>query len=289
MKKIKLDKIRLDGGTQPRAELSEEIITEYSDAMSDGAKFPPVTIFYDGSDYWLADGFHRVRAAERIGYIDIEADIKQGRKRDAILFSVGANYSHGQPRSREDKRRAVEVMLTNPEVMEDPRTGKPWSDNKIAEWCHVSPHTVADVRSSSGLTMQTHSDNTRTYTTKHGTVSTMNISNIGHRAIKQNADLTEPVQATRVVNDFEDVTPEEQSEINEEVVKGRSVRKEEREASREALERLAREKICTPEANRAFKDFLNILLECKRNKFQGPTSFEWCQSCIEELRFTIEN
>jgi hypothetical protein len=29
--------------------------------------FPPVVVYFDGTDYWLADGFHRLAAWERIG------------------------------------------------------------------------------------------------------------------------------------------------------------------------------------------------------------------------------
>ena len=34
--------------------------------MEEGAIFPPVTVFFDGEHFWLADGFHRVQAAETI-------------------------------------------------------------------------------------------------------------------------------------------------------------------------------------------------------------------------------
>jgi hypothetical protein len=32
-----------------------------------GRNSPPVVVFYDGTSYWLADGFHRVKAAEQAG------------------------------------------------------------------------------------------------------------------------------------------------------------------------------------------------------------------------------
>lgn len=55
-----------------------------------------------------------------------------------------------------------------------------WSDVEIAERCRVHHSTVADYRKSLA---ETESDNlpptTRTYTDKHGNVSTMNTENIG--------------------------------------------------------------------------------------------------------------
>jgi hypothetical protein len=58
MKKINLDVIRIDGETQPREELDQEMVAEYAEFMRDGIKFPPVRVFFDGSNYWLVDGFH---------------------------------------------------------------------------------------------------------------------------------------------------------------------------------------------------------------------------------------
>lgn len=86
--RLPLAAIRTDGGTQPRAEISDEIVDEYTEALED---LPPVTVFYDGTTYWLADGFHRFRAHEKAGRPKIAADVKQGTLRDAVLFSVGAN------------------------------------------------------------------------------------------------------------------------------------------------------------------------------------------------------
>jgi hypothetical protein len=65
---IPIANIRLDGGTQPRAVLDFEAIEDYAEAMGAGMKFPPVVVFYDGENYWLADGFHRVKAAYAAGF-----------------------------------------------------------------------------------------------------------------------------------------------------------------------------------------------------------------------------
>jgi hypothetical protein len=53
-----------------------------------------------------------------------------------------------------------------------------WSDREVARRCAVSGRLVAEIRET--LTADSRSD-TRTYTTKHGTVSEMDIENIGCR------------------------------------------------------------------------------------------------------------
>lgn len=136
---IALTKIRKDGGTQPRAALDYQVATSYAEDMTSGASFPPVVVYFDGETHWLADGYHRVLAAELAHRTDIEADIRQGTQRDAILHSVGVNAAHGLRRTAEDKRRAVMRLLEDEEW-------RAWSDRAIAEKCSVSDKTVAALR-----------------------------------------------------------------------------------------------------------------------------------------------
>lgn len=167
---MRLADIRLDGGTQSRAVIDQTVITEYSAAMSGGASFPPVVVFYDGSDYWLADGYHRIHAAGMLGLDEVDVDVRQGGRRDAVLFSVGANAAHGLRRTNADKRRAVEVLLRDEEWAA-------WSDREIARRCGVGAPLVAEVRVT--VTVSSYSEAPRTYTTKHGTTATMKTEAIG--------------------------------------------------------------------------------------------------------------
>jgi len=130
MSQLELSLILTDGGTQPRASLKPELIDEYAEAMTAGAKFPPAIVFSDGTSYWLADGFHRLEAAKKIGSPTIAVDIRPGNRRDAILHAVGANAIHGLRRSNADKRRAVLTLLGDPEWCQ-------WSNSEIAKQCRV--------------------------------------------------------------------------------------------------------------------------------------------------------
>lgn len=132
--------IRMDGGTQSRADIDEATVREYQEAMAAGAEFPPPIVFHDGSTYWLADGFHRVFAWRRVSLAGrVQCDIRQGTQRDAVLYSVGANTRHGLRRNPADKRRAVLRLL------HDPEWGQ-WSSRAIADKCGVSHTFVDDLR-----------------------------------------------------------------------------------------------------------------------------------------------
>ena len=136
---LPINQIKTDGGTQPRASLDPFVVDEYAQAMQAGATFPPVSIFYDGSCYWLADGFHRLSAAMQLNRVEVEAAIRQGTRRDAVLFSAGANAGHGLRRTNADKVRAVNTLLSDPEWLL-------WSDSEIARRCGVAQSFVWKLR-----------------------------------------------------------------------------------------------------------------------------------------------
>ena len=177
---VHIDKIRIDGGTQARACLSDQTVSEYAEAMEDpNTVFPPVVVYFDGKDYWLADGFHRLAAWRQIGRTEIPADVRQGDRRRAILHSVAANSAHGLRRTNEDKRRAVLTLLEDEEWSQ-------WSDREIARKCAVSQPFVSRLRPA--VTDNVISE-PRNYTTKHGTAAKMDTARIG----KQPRARPEPV------------------------------------------------------------------------------------------------
>jgi hypothetical protein len=138
---ISLRDIRTDGGTQARAGIDKTTVDAYAADMKAGANFPPVVVFHDGADYWLADGFHRVAAAKSLNHGGIACDIRQGTRHDAILYACGANSTNGLRRTNADKRRAVEVLLADEEWSKR-------SDRWIADKCGVTDKTVAKLRPS---------------------------------------------------------------------------------------------------------------------------------------------
>ena len=98
-----------------------------------------LTVVYDGTDYWCWDGFHRCRAAQLLGWSEIDAHVTQGTLADAQWLSAGANKRHGLPRSIADKARAVRTALTHP-------NGAEMSDGAIADHVGVSQPFVGKIR-----------------------------------------------------------------------------------------------------------------------------------------------
>jgi len=145
IKTIELKKIRLDGGTQPRAKISEEMVARLTEVLLNGGKMKEdPTVFFDGKEYWLADGFHRFHANKRAGYTEMKCNVLLGTKREAWIYSRGANSDHGMPRTSEEIRGSVISCLDDIELCD-------LSDRKIADICKCSPMTVGRVKKSLDL------------------------------------------------------------------------------------------------------------------------------------------
>lgn len=167
---LELKAIRIDGGTQSRAAINPAAISEYAEAMRDGASFPAPVVFHDGADHWLADGFHRFHAFMMNGSDAADFEVRQGTRRDAILYSAGANASHGLRRNRDDKRRAVSTLLADEEWSK-------WSDREIARRCGVGADLVGAVRKS--ILSENDSMNRTFVHHKTGQPTTMQTASIG--------------------------------------------------------------------------------------------------------------
>ena len=173
MKKLNLDVIRIDGDTQPREYLDQEMVQEYAEQMRDGVKFPPVKVFFDGSNYWLVDGFHRYFATKSNGFVSIECEVKEGTLREAQLESMTANSKqHGKPTSPKDKHRSVVRMLKDEEW-------SGWSNIKIAQWIGVSDVTVGRIKVKLQEEAKKPKQDEVKYINKHGQEATMKTGNLG--------------------------------------------------------------------------------------------------------------
>ena len=143
MKVMNIAALVLDEELQSRVDIDEDAVTEYAQAMENGDIFPPVTVFFTGVNYFLADGFHRYHAYKRTGKVSIQCEVINGSKRDAIYFSTSVNAKHGMRRTHADRRKAVMKLLNDIEWGEK-------SNTEIAKHCGVSVSFVSNLRNTNG-------------------------------------------------------------------------------------------------------------------------------------------
>lgn len=164
----------LESSIQPREGVTASTVNEYAALYTDGHELAPIMVYQEGSEYWVADGFHRVAAAQQAGLSGIAAEVRQGTKRDALLYAAGAN-KHGKPMSNEDKRRVVMRML------EDEEWGG-WTDSEIARHCGVSDKTVAKYRGELSSEFPKIATSPTRMAMRNGTSYPMQTANIGKRS-----------------------------------------------------------------------------------------------------------
>ncbi|HEX8177817.1 MAG TPA: hypothetical protein VF543_22200 [Pyrinomonadaceae bacterium] len=118
--------------------LDTEHVKELEAGYSAGRTYPPVDIFFDGENYWLADGNHRHAGATKAGKL-LDVKVHQGTLRDAIRFALEANVEHGLKLTNDDKRLKVVTLLSDPEWFKE-------SDTILAGIAHVTQQFISSVR-----------------------------------------------------------------------------------------------------------------------------------------------
>lgn len=166
---LPVDAIRTDGGTQPRSGITLDVVAEYTDVYrADPLRMPPVAVTYDGSAYWLVDGFHRLEAAKTAGLDHMRAIVEPGTQADAQWRSYAANASHGLRRTNADKERAIRAALRH-------ANAATLSNSALAAHLGVTDKSVAKYRQEMESTSEIPKSTVRTGADGR----TINTANIG--------------------------------------------------------------------------------------------------------------
>ena len=139
VKNVDITDIRIDGDTQMRKDVNPAWIQGIIDNLKNDIEYDPIEARFDGTHYWLSDGFHRYHAQSRMGLKTVMVAYTPGSREDARMDAFKANVRHGLPLSREDKIFKVEQALKDP-------LHKDKSDREIAALCVVSRSLVGAVR-----------------------------------------------------------------------------------------------------------------------------------------------
>jgi hypothetical protein len=145
--------------------LNPATVAEYVELLERKVEFKDdIEVYHDGFVYWIADGFHRHAAYEKVGRLRVPALVREGSQRQAMIHAAGANAEHGLPRKREDVQRAIDMLL------DDDETGR-LSARKIAKLVRCSPGMVDNrikQRGKRGCPV--------VYTDRHGNETEMDVS-----------------------------------------------------------------------------------------------------------------
>lgn len=137
--RLKIEVIICDETLQSRLEINEKMVDEYYRELTEGYEPPPIDVFDINGKYFVVDGFHRLKASVKANRCDIECTVHTGTMADARRFAAGTNRAHGLRRTNEDKKKAITMLLDDPEIAKR-------SDREISRLAHVSHKFVGNVR-----------------------------------------------------------------------------------------------------------------------------------------------
>ena len=150
MVEMSVESIEMDPAIQIRDSNHGETIERYMDSFD---QLPPIDVFETPDGVFVADGFHRLAAAIRLGRLTIEVTVHQGTYNDAAEFAVTANVRNGDPLTRAERHRGIRRLKQI--------HGEEWSLDQIAEAMAVSRPTVSNVLRVDRFRQSHHTDAVR--------------------------------------------------------------------------------------------------------------------------------
>lgn len=206
---VPLASIRIDPKAQIRADgLEEERVEEYTQAMigyGGWGRFPALEVIEANGRYVIADGAHRLMAAEEANRIteeltgdvliaNVPVIVRPGGLNEAMIYGAENNLKNGQPLSRKDKQRYLALRL-HPDTP-DHLSWRGLSSNAIAPLLGVADTTVTRWKEKLGLATSANAEvrgvDGRTYRTSKIT-----------RARKEAAEDPQLLERRRIVRDLD--------------------------------------------------------------------------------------
>ena len=143
---VSIATVEADQRVQQRVALDLEKVAEYAALYREGLDLGPLVAFGDGHSLILADGFHRLEAANLAGLSSLSRSTPASSAevgRQAVFYATSCNL-HGAPLTNADKRKRVLTMLSD-------REWGQWSNNSLAKHCGVAQSFVSKIRHSLSL------------------------------------------------------------------------------------------------------------------------------------------
>ena len=132
--RIAISDITVDASIDIRDRIDDTTVRAYAEVFD---QLPPVVVFDTEQGYLLADGFHRINAARKLGRSEVEADIRKGGRQDAMEFASYANATSGLRLTAEERRVGIRRLLT---------MHTDWSEPEVSRRMGCSDDVVRTVR-----------------------------------------------------------------------------------------------------------------------------------------------
>lgn len=83
---VEIERLLEESPADPRRHLDQDRVRRYAEVLD---QLPPVVVFeLEDHTLLLADGYHRVAAAQLDGRTTVQADVRVGTKKQALQFAI---------------------------------------------------------------------------------------------------------------------------------------------------------------------------------------------------------
>ena len=110
-------------------------VAAFAEQMRAGVVFPPIRVWWDGITHWLADGLHRLLAAEQAGISEILCAVHLGTESKAAWDCYAHLAAHACRGSLEERRSFAALVFQHPDAAA-------LSDDRIAQHLGVAESLV---------------------------------------------------------------------------------------------------------------------------------------------------
>jgi len=139
--KIPIDKIRITG-LNPREEFSEESLKKLAESMAVHGLLQPIVVRPRGDWYELVIGERRLKAAQMLGWSEIEAQVRDVEDVEAVEKMLVENIQREDLTDAEKGDAVYDLMALHPERYVRGAKGRVPTLVKVAEKLGVSYHKV---------------------------------------------------------------------------------------------------------------------------------------------------
>lgn len=155
MPTLAITDIIVDHSIPIRRSTHDATVTRYMEAFD---LLPPLTVVKTRDGLLLADGFHRIAAAMRLGHKEIAAIVRNGTREDALEVAVIANTKNGDPLTTEERDSGIRRLKAMGRSIA-------WISNEMSLSRQTVSSVIAAIRVSQEVIVD--DDRGRPLTTKH--------------------------------------------------------------------------------------------------------------------------
>lgn len=119
--RITLTQLARSSDFQIRTKLCRQTVRSYASIIKAGGDMPPLRAALVDGVHILVDGFHRAAAYELLGIQEVDVEVNEATRDNALWMAAEANTRHGKPLTGKEHREVFRVYIRTKQHMKGRR------------------------------------------------------------------------------------------------------------------------------------------------------------------------